>query len=276
MRARWLVPATFVLALSVPGLAGDGDKPAEPGKPAAPEKTAPPKEKAPAAKDSRDAKDAEKKPAGEPVVAAAVLVRPAPKDLDEAMRRLAKVKVNVNFADVAFADAVDYIHRVAGFNVIVSPVLQMKGVDGIRPITLALREVSLKQVAELLAQFSGTKLKLADGILQFTTPEDARGKPVLHIYLIGDVTMRLHNFPGPDLNLRPAKQEFEPEPESDVPNFWSDPQKVIEMIQKTCAEETWSDKDVSISADENKLIVKQYPEVQKQIARIIALLRAAR
>ena len=273
MRARWLIPATFVVALSVPGWAGDGDKPgkpAEPAKPAAPEKAAPPKDKAPVAKDA-----AQVKPATKPV-AAPVLARPAPKDLDDAMRRLAAVKVNVNFAEIAFADAVEYLHRVAGFNVIVSPVLQLKGVDGIRPITLTLREVSLKQVADLVAQFTATKLKVADGILQFTTPEDARGRPVLHIYLIGDVTMRLHNFPGPDLNLRPAKQEFEPEPESDVPNAWSDPQKIIDLIQKTVAEETWGDKDVSISADENKLIVKQYPEVQRQIARIIALLRAAR
>lgn len=271
MRARWLVPATLLLALSVPGWAGDGDKPAEPAKPAAPVKPAPPKQ---AAKDAKDA--AEKKPATPAVSSPVALVRPAPKDFDDAMRRLAKIKVNVNFNDIAFADAVEYFHRVAGFNVIVSPVLQNKGVEGIRPLTLTLTEVSLKQVAELVAQFTGTKLKFADGILEFTTPEDARGKPVLHIYLIGDVTMRLHNFPGPDLDLRPAKQEFTPEPESDVPNAWSDPQKIIDMIQKTVAEETWGDKDVSISADENKLIVKQYPEVQKQVARLIALLRAAR
>jgi hypothetical protein len=275
MRARWCLPATLVLALSVPVRAGDGDKPAEPAKPAAPEKAAPPKEKdkdkSPDAKDAKDA--AAKKPA---VAAPAVLARPAPKDLDEALRRLAGLKVNVNFADIAFTDAVEYVHRIAGFNVMVAPVLSAKGLDGIRPITMTLSEVSLRQVAELLAQFSGTKLKFADGILQFTTPEDARGKPVLRIYLIGDVTMRLHNFPGPDLNLRPAKQEFEPEPETDVPNAWSDPQKVVEMIQKTVAEDTWGDKDVSISADENKLIVRQYPEVHKEIARLIALLRAAR
>jgi hypothetical protein len=78
------------------------------------------------------------------------------------------------------------------------------------------------------------------------------------------------------MNLRPSNSEFEDEPESEVPNAWSDPQKVVEMIQKMCSEETWTDKDVSISADENKLIVRQYPEVHREIVRLISLLRAAR
>jgi hypothetical protein len=99
---------------------------------------------------------------------------------------------------------------------------------------------------------------------------------VLRIYAIGDVTMPLRNFPGPDLNLRPAHAEFEEEQESEVPSAWSDPNKVVEMIQKLCGEETWTDKDVSISADQNKLIVRQYPEVHRQIARLIMLLRASR
>jgi hypothetical protein len=276
MRARWLVPAAFALAMIPPALAGDTDKPAAPEKKdAAAEKAAQPKQipaKDAPAKETppKDAKDA---PAKKPAPA---LVRPAPKSLDEALRRMAGVKVNVNFTDISFKEAVDYLHRVAGFNVIVSPVLQNKGLDGISPVTLSLKDVSLKQVADLLAQFTGTRMKFADGILQFTTPEDARGKPVLRIYLIGDVTMRLHNFPGPDLNLRPSNSDFEPEPESDVPNAFSDPQKVVDMIQKIVAEDTWDDADVSISADENKLIVRQYPEVHREIARVIALLRGAR
>lgn len=261
MRARWWMPALLFAALAVPVRAGDTEKPAADAK-------------APVAKEANAAK--EKKPAAQPAAAPVALVRPAPKDLDEALRRLARVKVSVKFKDTPFAEAVDYVRRVAGFNVMVSPVLAAKGLDAIQPITMTLNDVSLKQLAELVAQFSATKFKVEEGIFQFTTPEDARGKPVLRIYAIGDLTMKLHNFPGPDLNLRPAHAEFEAEPESDVENAWSDPQKVIDLIQKTCSEATWTDKDVSISADENKLIVKQYPEVHREIGRLIWMLRSAR
>jgi hypothetical protein len=255
------MPAMMVLAFSALGVAGDTEKPAAEAKVAT-------------AKDAKAGK--EKKPAAQPAAVPVAIVRPAPKDLEEALRRLSRVKVSVKFRDTPFADAVDYVRRVAGFNVMVSPVLAAKGLDGIQPITMTLNDVSLKQLAELVAQFSSTKFKVDGGILQFTTPEDARGRPVLRIYAIGDLTLKLHNFPGPDLNLRPAHAEFEPEPESDVENAWSDPQKVVDLIQKTCSEETWTDKDVSISADERKLIVKQYPEVHREIGRLIWMLRSAR
>jgi hypothetical protein len=269
MRARRLLLASLVLALAVPVLAGDGDKSSAPA-----DAKKPPEAKVPAA-DKKDAaaKDKEQK---EKLAAAALTARPAPRDLDDAMRRLARQRVNVMFKETPFTEAVEYIRRIAGFNVIVSPVLQNNGLDGIRPLTMALTDVSLKQVVDLVTQASGTKLKCDDGILQFTTPKDARGKPVLRIYSIGDVTMPLHNFPGPDLNLRPSNSDFENEPESEVPSAWSDPQKVVDMIQKLCGEDTWTDTDVSISADQNKLIVRQYPEVQREIARLIMLLRASR
>jgi type II secretory pathway component GspD/PulD (secretin) len=243
MTTRRLFPAILVLALTWSARAADDAKPAAP-----PAKTPPPAQQKDAPKEAKDKKPAAPTPTP--------LVSPAPKDLDDAMRRLARTRVNVSFKDVKFQEAVDYVRRVAGFNVIVSPAQQAKGVDGLAPITMTLTDVSLKQLAELVAQMTGTKFKFADSILQFTTPEDARGKPVLHLHASG--------------------AEFEPEPESDVENAWSDPQKVVEMIQRLCSPESWTDKDVSISADENKLIVKQYPEVHREIARLIGLLRASR
>jgi hypothetical protein len=253
MRARVLAAALLLLALPLTVFAGDGDKAAE-----------------------KPASEKDKKAAAAQAAAAQLLKRPAPQDLDEALRRMGRIRVSVKFSEMPFRDVVEYVGRVAGFNVIIAPALQAKGVDGIKPITMTLSDVSLRQLTDLVTQFSGTKFKLEQGVLQFTTPEDACGKPVLRIYSIGDLTIPLRNFPGPDMNLRPSNSEFEDEPESEVPNAWSDPQKVVEMIQKMCSEETWTDKDVSISADENKLIVRQYPEVHREIVRLISLLRAAR
>ncbi len=253
---RRIASVLVVAAAALPGMAGDEERPAP--KPDAKAKAA----------DSRAPE-----PAPEPPRVA--LVRPAPRTLDEALRRLGAIKVTVQFKDAKFDEVVQFIGRVAGFNVIVAPALQPQ-VEGIAPVTMQLRDVSLRQLADLLTQFTKTAVKFEDGLFQFTTPKDARGKPVLRIYGIGELTMPLHNFPGPDLNLRPAKAEFEEEKESDAPTAFSDPQKIVEMIQKLCGEDTWSDEGVSISADETKLIVRTYPEVHRQIARIITLLLATR
>jgi type II secretory pathway component GspD/PulD (secretin) len=254
MRIGALVVAV-VLALAAL-VRADGPEPAKPGVPKTP-----------------DAAKKDDKAKAEPPQ---LPQRPAPKSLEEALRRLGNVRVGVAFKDAAFVDVVDYVRRASGMNVVVAPALQAKGLEAIGRVTLTLKDVTLRQLCTVLQQFSNTKLKFEGGIVFFTTPQDARGRPVLHIYAIGDLTMPLRNFPGPELDLRPANAEFTPEPESDVPSAWSDPQKVVEMIQKLCGDGTWSDQDVSISADTGKLVVRQYPEVHKEIARLLALLAANR
>jgi len=99
---------------------------------------------------------------------------------------------------------------------------------------------------------------------------------VLRIYSIGELTAAIRNFPGPDLNLRPSGAEFEEEEETEVENPWADPDKVIEMIKEFVASDTWEDEGVSVWADSRKLVVRQYPEVQRKISRFLALLRASR
>ncbi len=206
----------------------------------------------------------------------AVLARPAPRSLAEARRRLDAIRVDVDFKDMKMPEIVAFIGRIAGFNVIVGPELQRDGPDGLPTITLRLRRVSLRQVADLVARFSGTKLALREGILSFTTPEAARGRPTLRIYAIGELTATIHNFPGPGLNLRPSGAEFEQEEITEVENPYSDPEKIIEMLREFVASETWEDDGVSAWADTRKLVVRQYPEVQRKIARFLALLRASR
>jgi len=57
----------------------------------------------------------------------AVLAQPAPRSLREARRRLAAIRVDVDFRDMPLTDAVEFIGTLAGFNVIVGPELQKDG-----------------------------------------------------------------------------------------------------------------------------------------------------
>lgn len=201
---------------------------------------------------------------------------PAPATLEAALLRLSRSRVDVDLREATLADAADFLARVARMNVILSPALRAKGADALPRIDLRLTKVTLRQFAELLAKTTDTKLVLRDGILQFTTPEDARGKPVLRIHVLADLTLRIRNFPGPDIHLHPSGVEFEDEKESEVESAFDDPEEIVETVRKLTGEGTWDDEDVSISADERKLVVRQYPEVQREIARLLALLRAAK
>ena len=116
------------------------------------------------------------------------------------------------------------------------------------------------------------------GILQVTTKEDARGKPVLRIYSIADLTFKLRDFPGPDLQLKPSGSQFElmEEEIADREDPFEDPQFIIDIIQANVDPESWDQDDVSITSTRNALIVKQSPSVHRKIARLLILLRAAK
>jgi len=201
---------------------------------------------------------------------------PAPENLAQAMTRLARIRVDVDFRETSLSDAAKFLAQVARMNVILSPALQAKGADALPRIELKLTKVTLRQLAEILAKTTETRLVVRDGILQFTTVADARGKPILRIYPLADLTMPIRNFPGPDINLHLASVEFEDEKESDVESAFDDPEEIVETIRKMTGEGTWDDDDVSISADQRKLVVRQYAEVHREIARLLLLLRAVK
>lgn len=258
-RIVWLV----VLAAAASALAGDPPAP-QPGKETAKPKAA--------------AADA-KKPAqpAKPAITSAVVRLESPRTLEDALRILARRRVDVAFDDAPMHDVVEFIARIGRVNAIVSPAFQVKSGSALPAVTLKLRDVSLRQFAELVAKTTGSKLALKDGILQFTTPEDARGEPVLKIYPIQEITFRIRHFPGPDLMLHTGgESQFVQEEESEAESPFDDPQTVVDLIRKTTGEGTWDDEKVSIAADTRKLVVKQYPEVQKEIARLLAVLRAAK
>jgi hypothetical protein len=192
------------------------------------------------------------------------------------MARLARVRVNVDFEELEFERVVRFISNVAGFDVIVGPELQAKGLADVAPVTLKLREVTLKRLAELVAQFTKTTLHFDKGILQFTTKEAARGKPVMRIYQIAEITQPLRNFPGPDINLRSSGTDFEDEPESEVESSFGSADSIVDMIQRMVEPESWEDDRTSIAAYTGKLVVKTYPDVHRKIARFLNELRANR
>lgn len=203
--------------------------------------------------------------------------RAAPRDLNEALRRLQATRVSVEFEEAELKEVVAFIQKVTDFNVIIGPALLKDGLDDVGRVTLSLDDVSTKQLCELVAKVTGTKLLFNKSkILEFTTPTAARGKPVLRIYSIGEIVAPITHFPGPDINLRPSGAEFEDEQQSVTESPFGDADGLAALIQDMIESETWEDDDVSISGNGTKLIVRQYPHVHRKIRRLLAQLRAAR
>lgn len=215
------------------------------------------------------------KPATPPVAAAPSSVI-APRSLGEALRMLERRRADIDFREMAMDDVVSFLSKVGRVNAIVAPEFRLKAAGPLPSVTLKLTNVNLRQVADLVAKTTGAALVLRDGVLQFTTPEDARGKPILRVFTIAELTFAIRNFPGPDIRLHTGGVRYVQEEETDRASPFDDPDQVVELLKKFTGEGTWDDADVSISADKNKLVVRQYPAVLKEIAAFLAVLRAAK
>jgi hypothetical protein len=197
-------------------------------------------------------------------------------DLREKMLILEDRQVNVDFKQEPLADVLKFLSDVSGVSIIVAPVLTAEADDHDLDVTLTLTKVSIKSCLDVILDLKNLKLVYRHSLLMVTTPKDARGKPKLQIYSIGDLTARIRDFPAPDIHLRPSGTEFqEPEEIIERPVF-ADADVIQDLVIANCSEETWDDEGVSIVVDERKMVVKQYPEVHREIVRLLDLLRAYR
>ena len=202
-----LVPALALAAslLAAPSLllAGEGEeekaKDKAAGKAAAKteDKAAGEAEDKAAGKTRPEAKTADKAAGKATGKAADVLTRRTPRSRKEGLRILEQIVVSVNFDDVVLGDALSYLSAVTGVNIIVGPALRKEGdADAIR-VSLSLKKVSARQVLEFLAEGKGLGIGFQSGVLTVTTLKEARGKPVLRLYPVSDITFPLRDFPGP-------------------------------------------------------------------------------
>ena len=99
---------------------------------------------------------------------------------------------------------------------------------------------------------------------------------MLRLYAVSDITHPLRDFPAPDLLLRPAGAEHEEEPETESKSAFSSAEDVLTLVKDHCGEGTWEDGEASGGTMGETLVIRQYPEVHAEIARLLAALRSAR
>ena len=259
-----LVPVlAAILALPVPVLAGDGDGAKEKPKAPAPAPEKPKEAKAP---------PAPKKPATE----APLATQRSPRTKTEALRILENIVVSVNFDETPVKAIVEHLGVLTGVNIILGPALVQEGDPDLIRVSLRLVKVTARQVLEFVAEDRGLGIGFKSGVLTLTTAKDARGKPVLRLYLLSDITMAIRDFPAPDLMLHPAGAELKPEEETETKPAFSEADDILRILKDTVGTGTWEDEGISATVMKEWLVVRQYEEVQRQIAQVLALLRSAR
>ena len=196
-------------------------------------------------------------------------------ELREALLILKDRRVNFDLKERHLRDVLKFLSDFSGVNIIISPVLTAELDDHDMDVTLKLSKVTVWNALVIILELKNLKLVYRYGLLMVTTPKDARGKPKLRIYSIGDLTVKIRDFPAPDIQIRPSGFEFD-EPEVNEHEAFADPDFIQDLVTQNCGEETWEDEGVSISVSSRRMVVRQYPGVHREIERLLMLLRGYR
>jgi tetratricopeptide (TPR) repeat protein len=178
--------------------------------------------------------------------------RPAKREKERQIERKLDVAVSLNFKDKALGAVLDELSTMQEINILPDmPALEEKGISFTQPVTLRIENMSLKTALKILLKSYHLTYVVEDEAVKITTPEKARGKPVLCTYSIGD--------------LLPEDVKSNPEA------------PLVTLIQSTIVPSTWASQGgpgtIDYFSKSQSLVVNQTVDVQEQVADLLAALR---
>ena len=158
------------------------------------------------------------------------------------IRNALQQPVSFDFADTDLEEVRRFLQAYTGVNF----VLDRKALEGKGElkVTLTLNRASLEAALKYITGVLGLDYTLKDEAVFITTPEEAKGKPVLRLYDVSDLTVDIRDFrittqaitlgedSDTDEGLFPGQKE-----ESEERGFTG--QSLVEFIKRTIEPESW-------------------------------------
>ncbi|HVR84943.1 MAG TPA: hypothetical protein VMU54_11575, partial [Planctomycetota bacterium] len=163
----------------------------------------------------------------------------------------------------------DYLREISGMNIFVDTKVRDKNLV----VSLKVTEISLRSIFSLILRPHNCDILFKDGVLQVMTKEDVADKTMkMEIYDCRDILYPIANFPGIDLDLSANGPGVVIQPDqgdagSEIP--------IEEMVRAHTGGRSWEENPKAAMKMQNGLlVVKNTPDVHKQIRRLLDLLRA--
>lgn len=156
-------------------------------------------------------------------------------------------------------------------------VIDKKALEGVsaddRKITLELADIKLGNALNIVLDQIGLVKSYKNGVLYITTKEKAQGIVSTKTYDVRDITMRITDFPTPEIKL---KAQDEPGGDIVIPDDKEPPSTddIIEMIEGSVTAD-WGN-TAKITVAQGQLIITAPREVHKSVAELLDQLREAK
>ena len=181
--------------------------------------------------------------------------------------KLNNIKVTLDFTNAPLDSVIDYLREISGMNIFVDSKVREKNVV----VTLKVTEITLRSIFGIMLKPHDCDIMFKDGVLQVMTKADVADKTMkMEIYDCRDILYPVAQFPGVDMDLGNAGilvQQPDVDAGGEVP--------IEEMVRAHTGGRSWEENSKAVVKMQNGLLViKNTPEVHKQVRRLLDLLRA--
>ena len=182
--------------------------------------------------------------------------------------KLNNLKVSLDFKDAPLEAVVDYLREIADLNLFVDRSVADKMIR----VSLKVTEISLKSVFALALKPHDCGTMFKDGVLMIMTTADIADRTIkMQIFDCRDILHPIQDFPGVDIQLAvdsagigvvdPGASEA-----GEIP--------IAELVRAHTGGKSWDENPkFSVALQNGLLVVKQTPEVMRQITRLLDMLR---
>ncbi len=136
--------------------------------------------------------------------------------------------------------------------------------------------VPVREILSIVTQQRGLGWKVSNGVVLVTTPEEVRGKPLLDLYDVKDITTGVRDFPADDINLQPSGgQGFAlPLDDDTEPRRTFEGDQIKELVTNNVDTDVWQDGVSAIDyRDPGTLVVKAPAATHAKIRKLLSDLR---
>lgn len=185
----------------------------------------------------------------------------------EVEAKLSNLKITLDFKDAPLEAAVDYIREISGINLFIDAKVAEKQIR----VSLKVTEISLRSAFALMLKPHECGTLYKDGVLMILSSDVIADRTVkMRIFDCRDILHPIKDFPGVDIQLAVdggtvagVVEELE---SAEVP--------IAELVRAHTGGKTWDENPkFSVNLQNGLLVVKQTPEVLRQIDRLLDMLR---
>ena len=200
-------------------------------------------------------------------LALAALLQQDPAKL-EVENKLSNLRITLDFKDAPLESVVDYLREISGLNVFVDSKVAEKQIR----VSLKVTEISLRSIFALMLRPHGCETMFREGVLMLMTKEDVADRTIkMELYDCRDILHPIVDFPGVEITLSVdgPGAGFVPDPGAETSEI-----PIAELVRAHTGGKTWDENPkASVNLQNGLLVVRQTPEVHRQVVRLLNLLR---